>query len=135
LSNLVLDASISLAWLLDDEAVPEADVARQRLATDSAYVPRIWHLEMRNALLVGERRGRLSRRMSDERLEALAELPIRTDQDPNFRVAMDLARKYDTTFYDSLYLELALRITAVLATLDKALARAATNEGLDVLAV
>ena len=134
MSNLVLDASISLAWLLDDESAPEADAARQRLATHSAYVPRIWHLEMRNALLVAERRGRLSRRMAEERLEALTELPIRTDQDANFRAAMDLARKHDITFYDALYLESALRMTAVLATLDKALARAATNEGLNVLA-
>ena len=135
MSNLVLDASISLAWLLDDETAPEADAARQSLATYSAYVPRIWYLEMRNALLVAERRGRLSRRMADERLEALAELPIRIDQDPNFRVAMDLARKHGITFYDSLYLELALRVAAALATLDNALARAATNEGLDILAV
>lgn len=135
MSNLVLDASISLAWLLDDETAPEADAARQRLATYSAYVPRIWHLEIRNALLVAERRGRLSRRMSEERLDALAELPIRTDQDPNFRVTMDLAPKRGITFYDALYLELALRTTAALATLDNALARAATNEGLDVLTV
>ncbi|MCY3814763.1 MAG: type II toxin-antitoxin system VapC family toxin [Gammaproteobacteria bacterium] len=135
MSNLVLDASISLAWLLDDETAPEADAARQRLATQSAYVPRIWHLEMRNALLVAERRGRLSRRLSEERLDALAELPIRTDQDPNFRAAMDLARKLDITFYDALYVELALRMTAALATLDKALAHAAANEGLDVLTV
>lgn len=135
MSNLVVDASISLAWLLDDETAPEADAARQRLATYSAYVPRIWHLEMRNVLLVAERRGRLSHRMSEERLDALAELPIRTDQDPNFRAAMDLARKQRITFYDALYLELALRMTATLATLDKALARAAANEGLDVLTV
>ena len=135
MSNLVLDASISLAWLLDDETAPEADAARQRLATQSAYVPRIWHLEMRNALLVAERRGRLSRRMAEERLDALAELPIRTDQDPNFRAAMDLARKRGITFYDALYLELALRMTAALATLDNALARAAASEGLDLLTV
>lgn len=135
MSNLVLDASISLAWLLDDETAPEADAARQRLATHSAYVPRIWHFEMRNALLVAERRGRLSRQMADERLDALAELPIRTDQSPNFRAAMDLARKQGITFYDALYLELAFRMTAALATLDNALARAAANEGLDVLAV
>ena len=135
MSNLVLDASISLAWLLDDETAPEAEVARQRLATHSAYVPRIWHLEMRNALLVAERRGRLSRRMSEERLDALSELPIRTDQDPNFRAVMDLARTQGITFYDALYLELALRMTAALATLDNALARAAANEGLDVITV
>ena len=73
--------------------------------------------------------------MSEERLDALAELPIQTDGDPNFRAAMDLARKHGITFYDALYLELALRMTAELATLDNALARAAANEGLDVLAV
>ena len=134
MSNLVLDASISLAWLLYDESATEAHAARQHLATHSAYVPRIWHLEMRNALLVAERRRRLSRRMAEDRLDALAELPIRTDQEPNFRATMDLARKHGITFYDALYLELAIRISAPLATLDNALARAAANESLNVLA-
>ena len=121
---LPLDASISLAWLLDGETAPEVDAARQRLAIDNAYVPRNWHLELRSALLAVERGGRITWRMADERLSALAELPIRTDHKPNFRIAMNLARTRGTSFYDALYLELALRRSSELATLDNALARA-----------
>ena len=133
MSSLVLDASISLAWLLDDEESPIAGAARARLATDNALVPGIWHLEMRNALLVAERRKRLSRRMADERLDALAILPIQTDSGPSLLRTMALARTYGTSFYDALYLELALRSSADLATLDASLHRAAAKEGIPVL--
>ena len=112
MSNLVLDASISLAWLLDDEESPIAEAARARLAKDNALVPGIWHLEMRNALLVAERRKRLSPRMADERLDALAILPIHTDNEPSLPGTMALARNCGTSFYDALYLELALRTSA-----------------------
>ncbi len=43
---------------------------------------------------------------------------------------MELALTHDLTFYDALYLELAKRRNAPLATLDNALARAAIDEGL-----
>ncbi len=133
MSGLILDASVSLAWLLDDEIAPEAVAARQRLATESGFVPRLWHMEIRNALLVAERRGRLSALMADQRLETLAELPIRTDEDPNFNMATALARTHGMSFYDALYLELALRRSAELATLDTALARAAADVGVPVV--
>ena len=135
MSTLVIDASVSLAWLMDDEKAPEAEAARHRLTTDDAFVPVIWHLEMRNGLLVAERRRRLTRRMVDERLGALADLPIRTDHEPKFHRAMDLARSHGMSFYDALYLELALRMSAELATLDTALGSAAAKEGVRILAV
>lgn len=134
MSNLVLDASISLAWLLDDEESPIAEAARARLAADNTLVPGIWHLEMRNALLVAERRKRLSRRMTEEKLDALAILPIHTDNEPSLPGTMALARNSGTSFYDALYLELALRTSADLATLDASLRRAAAKEGIPVLA-
>ena len=129
MSSLVLDASISLAWLLDDEVSAPADAARARLATDSVFVPRIWHLEIRNALLVAERRGRLSRQMADERLDALSVLPIHTDNEPSLHRTMALARYHGTSFYDALYLELALRMQAELATLDTSLRKSRIEAG------
>jgi len=44
-----------------------------------------------------------------------------------------LAEKHGLTAYDAAYLDTALRIGATLATLDKALARAAEKEGLLIL--
>jgi predicted nucleic acid-binding protein len=46
----------------------------------------------------------------------------------------DLARRHNLTFYDAAYLELALREDIALATLDHALVRAATAEGVLLIA-
>ena len=82
-------------------------------------------------LLVAERRGLLSapNRAVDERLNALKGLPIRTDDEPDLQSAFDLARAHNLSFYDALYLELAKRESAELATLDVALGQAAGAEG------
>ena len=126
---MVVDASVVISWLFDDEEEPRADRALERLIEDGALAPYLWHLETRNALLVAERRGRLSARAVDERLDALKGLPIRTDDDPDLQSAFSLARSHDLSFYDALYLELAKREGAELATLDVALGQAAVAEG------
>ena len=135
MSGLVVDASVVIAWLFDDEKEPRADKVLEQLAEEGALVPHLWHLETRNTLLVAERRGRLSAAGVNERLDALKALPIRTDDEPDFQAAFDLARAHRLTFYDALYLELAKRESAELATLDEALAKAATAEGVWLSAI
>ena len=129
MSGLVVDASVVMAWLFDDEEEPRADRVLELLIEAGAVVPHLWHLETRNTLLVAERSGRLSAGGVKERLDALMSLPIQTDQEPNFHSAFDLARVHELSFYDALYLELAKRESAELATLDRALGRAAVAEG------
>ncbi|MCY3658183.1 MAG: type II toxin-antitoxin system VapC family toxin [Caldilineaceae bacterium] len=129
MSGLVIDASIVVAWLFDDEDEPRADKALVQLVEEGALAPQLWHLETRNALLMAERRGRLSMSGIKERLDALKGLPIRVDADPDLEFAFDLARTHKLTIYDALYLELAKRESAELATLDGALGRAALVEG------
>ena len=46
---------------------------------------------------------------------------------------MAIARKHRLTAYDAAYVELAVRLTAPIATLDRALAGAARSENLEVL--
>ena len=92
-------------------------------------MPQLWHLETRNSLLTAERRGRLSSEEVKERLDALKGLPIVTDEQPDLQSAFDLARTHELSLYDALYLDLAKREGATLATLDRALGRAATAEG------
>jgi predicted nucleic acid-binding protein len=127
--GLVVDASVVVAWLFDDEDEPLADRALDRLVKEGAWAPQLWHLETRNSLLTAERRGRLSMRGVKERLDALKGLPIRTDADPDLESAFDLARAHELSIYDALYLELAKRESAELATLDGALGLAALAEG------
>ena len=129
MSRFVLDASVAGALLLEDEDDPVAHAAVTRLATELALVPRLWHLEIRNMLLVVERRGRVDAAGLDDCLRRVAELPIRTDTEPDLVTALALARRHRLTIYDALYLELVLRADVPLATVDRALANAAVAEG------
>ena len=129
MNALVVDASVVMAWLFDDEDEPRADRALDRLVEEGALGPQLWHLETRNSLLMAERRKRLSMRGVMERLDALRGLPIRTDVDPDLQSAFELARTYELSIYDALDLELAKRESAELATLDRALSQAALSEG------
>ena len=90
-----------------------------------------WRLA--NALLTAERRGRLSSEEVNERLDALKDLPITTDQEPDLQLAFDLARIHALTMYDALYLELAKRKKTALATRDRRLGQAAEAEGVPLL--
>ena len=125
----VLDASVAACWLLDDEDDAVASVALERLGQEDALVPQLWHIEMRNSLLVARRRGRLSSDGLGERLRALAGIPVRTDTDFDPDAAFVLADKHGLSLYDALYLNLAQRRAIPLATLDKPLRRAAVAAG------
>ena len=127
----VLDASVTAAWCLRDETAREADAALDRLLDDEAVAPSLWWFEVRNILVVSERRGRIEPADTDTFLSDLALLPIRIEGVPNARQVVALARKHGLTAYDAAYLELAVRLGAPISTLDQALAGAARAEGLD----
>ena len=128
MTAFVIDASVAAAWLLDEEE--QAGQGLSQLVEDEAVVPQLWHSEIRNVLLVAERRGRLTVAQAADGLDALKTLPINTDESPDLEAAHDLARNHRLSFYDAVYLELACRRSAPLVTLDAALARAAAAEGL-----
>jgi predicted nucleic acid-binding protein len=129
----VLDASTTAAWCFPDEDDPAADLAFDRIADEPAIVPALWWAEIRNILIVGERRGRIDAAETVRFLADLDRLPIETDRTPASDVVLSLARRHDLTVYDALYLELAIRHSASLATLDTHLAAAAQVAGVLVL--
>ena len=135
MSGLVVDASVVVAWLFDDEDEPRADRVLAQLAEEGALVPQLWHLETRNALLTAERRGRLPPEDVRERLAALRDLPVATDEGTDLQAAFGLARTHGLSLYDALYLELARREGAELATLDGPLGQAAASEGVVLAAM
>lgn len=126
----VIDASVAAAWLLPDEASQYADAAFARLPDDEVLVPGLFWLEMRNILLVCERRGRIDAANADRALDLLLALTIRPDHAADGALLMRLARRHTLSAYDAAYLELAVRQSLPLATLDAALGRAARAEGL-----
>jgi predicted nucleic acid-binding protein len=128
----VLDASAALAWVLPEDS-PAAKQAWARVGTDSAIVPTLWWFELRNGLIVNERRGGITENETTRFLLRLAELPIAINVTPDEGRIMALARRHRLTVYDAAYLELALREGAPLATLDGPLANAARAEGVPVV--
>jgi len=128
MDRFVLDNSIVMAWCFEDEANDVADAVLDCLQTKAAIVPAIWPLEVGNVLLVAERRGRLSEADAVRFLRMLSSLPIHSEPETQQRamgVILSLAREYKLSTYDASYLDLAMREGVPLATLDKALARAA----------
>jgi predicted nucleic acid-binding protein len=129
----VLDASIAAAWVLQDEDEPAARTALQRIAGDAAIVPSLFWFEIRNILVVNERRGRLTEPVTRKFLRSLASLPVSIDSDPEEDRVMRLARLHKLSVYDAAYLELAQRQSVPLASLDAALLKAAKSEKVRVL--
>jgi predicted nucleic acid-binding protein len=131
--GLVLDSSIVGCWCFPDESSTVADAALDQLGTDQANVPVLWWFEVRNVLVVNERRGRIDPSGSAAFLAELEKLRIRFDRQSDSGTLLALAREHRLTVYDAAYLELARRLDAPLATLDKRLAAAAHAAGVPLV--
>src|SRR5215470_4897070 len=110
--RFILDGSVTLAWLFHDEADPYADAIVAKLPALEMLVPRLWHLEIANVLLGGERRSRCSQADVTSWLSYLSGLPIVVDgrtESHAWTDTLNLARQQGLSTYDAEYLELALR--------------------------
>jgi predicted nucleic acid-binding protein len=134
-TDLVLDASVALTWCFKNEATAAADRVLERLASETAVVPAIWHLEIANVLALSERRERLTPAGSTEFIALLGTLVILVDEETPARAlghVLDLARAERLTAYDAAYLELAMRLGIPLASKDADLCDAAERLGVSV---
>ena len=86
-------------------------------------------VELRNALVVNARRGRITEQQTARFLRNVERLAITIDNTPDESGVLTLARRHRLAVYDATYLELALRARLPLATLDVPLAAAARSEG------
>ena len=136
MSGFVLDCSVAATWLFDDEATPETDALLDRLKQEGALVPGIWHLEIGNVLVRAERRKRIAMSRVAAYLHLLKRLAIVTDTETTeraLRETLNLARQGGLSTYDAAYLDLAMRRGLPLATLDRALIRAARFVGVETV--
>ena len=129
----VLDASIAACWAFDDEDHPAAAAALERLRADEAVAPSLWWFEVRNTLIVNERRGRLTEADTTTFLRELSRLGVRIDRTPDEATVLTCARQHRLTVYDACYLELAQREAIPLATLDRDLRKAAAALGVPLI--
>ena len=137
MSALVLDCSVVMAWCFEDESGAYADRVLRHLGGQDAAVPAIWPLEVANALLVAERRKRLTQADAARFTSLVRALPIEIDGQTASRALSDtmaLARRETLSSCDAAYLELAMRLGLPLATIDKALKKTARRIGVEIFA-
>ncbi len=126
----VVDASVSAAWFLPNEATASTEAALQATSMHDVWVPALWLLEVGNVLLSAQRRKRITADKRRELAAAASALRIKVDREPVAIAALDeLAARFGLSAYDAAYLELALRRGLPLATLDEALRLAMTKAG------
>ena len=133
MESFVVDASATLPWCFEDEATPWTEGLLDRLrAGDRLVVPAHWPTEISNGMWMAVRRKRILPGRPELFWDELAALPI--DIEPALsaeqaKAVLVLCERRSLTVYDAAYLELARRRGLTLATLDSALAKAASLEG------
>lgn len=135
MTEIVVDASTALAWCFPDETSEHADAILAALEGKTILVPAVWGLEIANAVLVGERSKRLRQPEIRRFTTLLQSLPVVQDARPvtaYISEVLPVAREYSLTAYDAGYLELSMRHSAPLATLDAKLKRAARRAGVEI---
>lgn len=137
MTGFVLDASVTMTWLLadgeqGDGAYAAAVLEALKDPSTQAEVPVTWSLEVANVLARAEASDLLNEAQSEAFLEMLSCIPIRADNATFARALADtlqLARRHRLSSYDASYLELSLRGGLPMATLDADLAKAARKAG------
>jgi len=134
--SLVVDSSIALAWIYQDEATNPVRLICDLVIEQGAWVTGLWRLEVANVLEMGVRRGRTDAKFRDATLDDLALLPLQLDTETDrhaWGATLRLAERYKLSLYDAAYIELALRRSLPLATLDQELRAAARAENVLLL--
>jgi predicted nucleic acid-binding protein len=138
MTTFVLDNSVAMRWLLASNKVSDqryAESVLRSLANAEAVVPNLWHLEAANVLLSAANRKELEISAIERFTVQLENLPITVDTltaNQVFGHTMSLAKAYRLSSYDAAYLELALRESLPLATLDKGLLKAARRSDIEI---
>jgi predicted nucleic acid-binding protein len=129
LTRFVVDASVVVKWF-----VPEvyAEAARDLLREDFALcAPDLVRAEVGNVLWKKWRRGQLTSEVVEGVLRDLEGFALEIEtSEPLLGTAWDVARRFDGSFYDSLYVALAERTGCPLVTADRKLYDSLPDGGL-----
>jgi predicted nucleic acid-binding protein len=131
MSSLIVDASVASAWCFPDEQTDYTNgVLRAVSGFLNAIAPRLWAYEVRNSVLMGVRRGRIPRSHAERFLTSLSGLHVKLTDPLSYDGVFATADRHGLTVYDAAYLDLAMREVLPLASLDKALRKAAVKSGI-----
>ncbi|CAN7712025.1 type II toxin-antitoxin system VapC family toxin [Pseudoduganella sp. LjRoot289] len=136
--GFILDASVSMRWVLFDGTVSDrayADSILEAMVENRATVPSLWYTESTQVLRCAEDCGQLTAATSDAFMRQIRRMPIDVDtvrpQSSQQAVAA-ASRKFRISAYDAQYLELASRLKLPIATLDMAMRKAASKAGVAI---
>lgn len=120
--TIVVDCSVALKWVLNEDDRGSA----MALIGQSLIAPDFLKLECANVLAMRVRKGFLTPAGSRSSLKAIQDISgvSYRPSEALMEHAQDLALELDQTAYDSLYLALAIRDTALLVTADQKFAEA-----------
>lgn len=128
---VVLDASFVLRYVLHTDAPRPHPGGLALLRGCELIVPALWNAEVANALVQAERRAVVSAQRIGDALATIVALEPTVDAQPvDVARNLECARAHGLSAYDSLYIELALRRRAALATYDAAMIAAAPRAGI-----
>jgi predicted nucleic acid-binding protein len=137
-SAFILDASVTIRWVLQDGSMTDRAYANQvldSLLTAHALVPALWYTEVAHVLRGAEQHGMLGEAAFSAFLYQLGQLPIHVDTAALAALQMSVvavSREFNLSGYDAQYLELAKRMNLPIATLDKDLRKAAKKAAVPV---
>jgi predicted nucleic acid-binding protein len=121
LTRVVVDASVAVKWLLPEVHSEAARWLLRRKGVEFWAPDLIWS-EIGNVLWKKCRRTEIPADEAGELFEAFRHLPLRTHSSQALGgTAWILARDFDRSFYDSLYLALALHRACPFVTADRKL--------------
>jgi predicted nucleic acid-binding protein len=133
----VIDSSVGIAWVHPHQATEETEKLLEEVAEGAIpVIPRLWFAEVANALLVLQRRKKITAPERATALLTLSALNLTIDDEAEqaaFTRASELAERHGLSVYDAIYAELALRRRLPLASLDKTPRAAAKSLGVKLL--
>ena len=128
--TVVVDASVALKWVIEEEGTDEALALwdRWQAGGERVIAPPVFRAEVANALRQFVRRGLAATLEAADLLETLLETVAVEDPPHLYRRSLELADAFDLgAVYDALYLALAERENCEVWTADRKLARAVDN--------
>jgi predicted nucleic acid-binding protein len=133
-SRFVIDASVTLAWLFDEDG--SASRIGPVLSEADLVAPALWRLEVVNTILIRERRKLLTVAQGEQLLELVDDWSVEVLGEPSSISLTGLAataRPHQLTAYDAIYLQLAVSLGLPLFTRDKNLRNAAMRVGVPLV--
>jgi predicted nucleic acid-binding protein len=133
---LVVDASFVLSILLDELEEDEKIAASYILKIETLLAPTLLPLEVGNTILMKLKRGLITELYAERALRDFEEMDIAYFSHSgidDLQSILTFSHRHNITFYDALYLKLALKMNCKLATFDKKMIEVAQTIGIEIL--